>query len=103
MINLDKAKEQAEKEMLRLFSQCNIELTPPYLADVYLEDKNCWMFFMREEDITIIPEGHKVLLNNAYVISKKGNGRNVVNLYHDLEEAKKYNKEMSDYFERINE
>lgn len=70
------------------------DILPPYLSDYYLETEGCWMFFRREN--IILPE--KTLVDCAYVVSKKGEARGVVNYRNNPEKAKEYLEKISNYF-----
>jgi hypothetical protein len=67
----------------------------PFLEDSFIEAQHCWMFF-RNRDIAVAPE--RALADEAYVVSKRGTVRTVVNYIDDQKEAANYLQKMSDYF-----
>jgi hypothetical protein len=71
------------------------DVSRPFLSDVYLEAEHCWMFF-RNDAIVTPPE--RALDDCAYVVSKRGHLRYVVNYAAEPQKADAYNKKMSEYF-----
>ena len=95
MITLNQARKKAEKMAKENFEFSNMIVSAPFIRDYYLEEDGCWMFFLRE-DIKI--PSNKWMANVAFIISKEGEERLIGNLIDNIDEAKSYNKEMSDYF-----
>lgn len=99
-ITLEHARTTAERGAHSLLKDFVRGESTPLLQESFLEADHCWMFF-RNKDIAIPPE--QGLCDGAYVVSKNGSLRHIVDFSADPEKLKAYLQTMSDYFKERGE
>lgn len=95
-ISLEQAKALAEKSAAVNLARFISKSTPGLLENVVLEEEMCWMFF-RKRSITI-PAENSLSGDWAYVVSKRGEVRDVPDYFDNLEKAKEYLQKISHHF-----